>query len=85
VPSATIITCEPNALMAKLHNRMPVILHEAAWPRWLGVEPATADELKALLVACADDDLAMWPVSKAVGNVKNNDPSLIEPVTAAGQ
>jgi putative SOS response-associated peptidase YedK len=87
VPSATIITCAPNALMAKLHNRMPVILNEAAWPRWLGEEPATADELKALLVACPDDDLTMWPVSKAVGNVKNNDPLLIEPVTlvAAGR
>jgi len=24
-----------------------------------------------------------WPVSARVGNVKNNDPSLIEPVAAA--
>ena len=23
-----------------------------------------------------------WPVSKAVGNVKNNDPSLIDPIAA---
>jgi len=24
--------------------------------------------------------MAMWPVSQRVGNVRNNDPSLIEPV-----
>jgi len=25
-----------------------------------------------------------WPVSPRVGNVKNNDPSLIEPIARAG-
>jgi putative SOS response-associated peptidase YedK len=26
------------------------------------------------------DGMTMWPVSARVGNVRNNDPSLIEPV-----
>jgi putative SOS response-associated peptidase YedK len=30
------------------------------------------------------DDMICWPVSPRVGSVKNNDPSLIEPVAAAG-
>lgn len=34
--SAAIITCAPNALLARLHNRMPVILPEANWSAWLG-------------------------------------------------
>jgi hypothetical protein len=28
--------------------------------------------------------MVAWPVSPRVGNVKNNDPTLIEPITANG-
>jgi putative SOS response-associated peptidase YedK len=28
--------------------------------------------------------MTCWPVSPRVGNVKNNDPSLIEPIASAG-
>jgi len=27
--------------------------------------------------------MTCWPVSKRVGNVKNNDPSLVEPIASA--
>jgi putative SOS response-associated peptidase YedK len=36
---------------------MPVILAEEDWAKWLGEEPATNDELKALLVPFKDDAL----------------------------
>jgi len=29
--------------------------------------------------------MTMWPVDKRVGNVKNNDPSLIEPFSLLGK
>jgi putative SOS response-associated peptidase YedK len=29
------------------------------------------------------EEMSCWPVSARVGNVKNNDPSLIEPIAAA--
>jgi hypothetical protein len=48
--------------MAQIHYRMPVVLDEADWPKWLGEEPATADELYALLKPCPDDVLKSWPV-----------------------
>ena len=80
VLSATIVTCAPNTPLAELHNRMPVILPEAAWPQWLGETPASPDDLKALLVPCPDDMLTMWRVDQRVGNVRNNDSSLIEPI-----
>jgi len=35
VASYTIVTCEANAAIASLHDRMPVILREADYPRWL--------------------------------------------------
>jgi putative SOS response-associated peptidase YedK len=39
--------------------------------------------LKALLTPYPADGMAMWPVDKRVGNVRNNDPALIEPVALA--
>ena len=80
VRSFTIITTEPNELLAPLHDRMPVILAPENWPLWLGEEPADPERLKALLVPYPAHDLIMWPVDRRVGNVKNNDPSLIEPL-----
>ena len=41
--------------MGKLHDRMPVILSEAEWPKWLGEEPATEDELLAMLKPCPNE------------------------------
>ncbi len=45
----TIITGEPNALCAPIHNRMPVIIDAADWQTWLGEVPASSDELQTLL------------------------------------
>jgi putative SOS response-associated peptidase YedK len=77
VLSCTVLTCTPNDVMAELHDRMPVILAESGWPKWLGGETATEDELLALLKPCPDEVLKIWPVGKAVGNVKNNGADLI--------
>jgi len=48
------------------------------WSTWLGEsEPAEPDQLKSRPIPYAGPMVA-WPVSARVGNVKNNDPSLIE-------
>lgn len=49
VRTCSIITGEPNELVAPIHDRMPVILPQEAWSAWLGEEPARAADLKALL------------------------------------
>ena len=59
---------------------MPVVLSPETWPAWLGEEPV--DQLKALLAPYPSAEMRCWPVSPRVGNVKNNDPSLIEPLAA---
>jgi putative SOS response-associated peptidase YedK len=80
IRSFTIITTVPNDLCGELHNRMPVILPPETWSMWLGEsEPVEADQLKSLLVPYTGKMVA-WPVSQRVGNVKNNDASLIEPI-----
>jgi putative SOS response-associated peptidase YedK len=81
VRSFTIITTTPNDLCAELHNRMPVVLGRQVWPEWLGEEPVDLSRLKALLAPYPSEEMICWPVSARVGNVKNNDPSLIEPIT----
>jgi putative SOS response-associated peptidase YedK len=83
VRSFTIVTTRPNELCAELHNRMPVVLTPDAWPAWLGEQAADVPKLKALLAPYPSDDMICWPVSARVGNVRNNDSSLIEPVAAA--
>ncbi len=80
ITSCTVITTSANALLAPLHDRMPVILAEEDWPAWLGEDPATDAELRALLVPYPATDMTLWPVSKRVGNVRNNDAGLAAPV-----
>src|SRR5246127_2494389 len=76
--SFAIATTTPNKLCAELHNRMPAVL--APWPAWLGEEPADPRELKALLAPYPSEGMTCWPASARIGNVKNNDPTLIEPL-----
>jgi len=80
VRSFTIVTTTPNALCAEIHDRMPVILPEEAWAPWLGEEPVDPTQLTGLLAPYPENRMTCWPVSARVGNVKNNDPSLIDPV-----
>jgi len=82
VRSFTIITTTPNELCAELHNRMPVVVSPDTWPAWLGEESADAPQLKAMLAPYPSEEMTCWPVSTRVGNVKNNDPSLIESISA---
>jgi putative SOS response-associated peptidase YedK len=65
-------------LCSELHNRVPVVLEPQAWPAWLGEQPAGVPQLKALPAPYPSEEMICWPVSARVGNVKNNDPSLIE-------
>jgi putative SOS response-associated peptidase YedK len=84
VRSFAIIITTPNKLCAEIHNRMPVVLKPAVRPAWLGGEPADTPQLKALLAPHPTDEMTCWPVSARVGNARNNDPSLIDPITGAG-
>ena len=80
--STTIVTTTPNDLMATLHDRMPVILPAEAWEEWLDPANDDLDDLASLLLPCADELLAMHPVSRDVGNVRNQGPQLVEPIEA---
>ena len=80
IQSCTILSTNSNEVMAELHDRMPVILDEAHWPKWLGEVPATDEELLAMLRPSPDEALKVWPVDKKVGNVRNKGAELVVPV-----
>jgi putative SOS response-associated peptidase YedK len=73
----------PQRVTNELHNRMPVVLKPDVWSEWLGEEHAGPPRLKALHALCTAEEMVAWPVSPRVGNVKNNDASLIEPFAGA--
>jgi len=77
--TCAIITTSANALMAPIHERMPVLLERADYALWLDPD-APAERLKALLRPCPEVLLRAWPVGPRVGNVRNEGPDLMEPI-----
>lgn len=84
--TCTILTCEANATMAPIHDRMPVLLPPTRWDQWLspgsgdnGPDDATLAELRGLLVPAPEHLLVAQPVTTAVNRVGNDGPALIEP------
>ncbi len=80
----TILTTAANATLAPIHDRMPVILPQEAWDRWLDPRPADPAELLGLLVPAPDDLLLRYPVSRRVGDVRSEGPDLIVPLGPLG-
>lgn len=78
--SCTIITTEPNPLVAKLHNRMPVILHESDYPLWLQTDEVELFELQSVLGPYPAEEMSYYPVSKQVNNPANESPDCIKPL-----
>jgi putative SOS response-associated peptidase YedK len=78
----TILTTDPNELMEPVHNRMPVILAAKDYARWLdpGVQNSgdSAQPPVDLLRPFPAEKMLSWPVSDRVGNVRNNDPQLLD-------
>lgn len=78
--TCTIITTEPNDVVARLHNRMPVILPEAHEADWLSHDHDDPGFLRALLQPYPAEAIQVYAVSPRVNNVRFDDPSLIEPM-----
>jgi len=81
IRSCTIVTIEPNELMAPLHNRMPAILVPDAYTQWLDPAPRTPEYLQALIKPYPAEKMAVFPVSTLVNNPKNDRAECVEPVS----
>jgi putative SOS response-associated peptidase YedK len=76
IESCTIVTTEANEMMAKLHNRMPVILDPEDFDWWM---TGAAHEVGQLLVPYPSEKLEAYPISRIVNNPRNEGPDLLRP------
>jgi putative SOS response-associated peptidase YedK len=74
----TIITTVPNALMATIHDRMPVIIAPADRARWLDPQ-ATPAQVQALMAPLPDGLLETQAVGDLVNSPRNEGPDLLRP------
>ncbi len=80
IKSCTIITTQPNELMAPIHNRMPVILPPNAYAQWLDKGPQQAAGLLPLLQPYPADEMIAYPVSTLVNSPANDRLEILTPV-----
>jgi putative SOS response-associated peptidase YedK len=80
--TATIITTAANRQLARLHERMPVIVPPEAFALWLDCRNVDAVTATALLVPAREGLLEAYEVSTAVNRVENDSAALIEPAPA---
>ena len=79
----TIVTTTPNEALAGLHDRMPVIVADSDWERWLDPAPADTGELLGLIQPTDDVALQIDAVARYVNDVRRDGPELIEPLAVA--
>ncbi len=79
VRSCTIITTGPNALMAPIHDRMPLILGRNDYAEWLDPAPRPPESLGHLIKAASADEMEAYVVSSLVNNPKIDQADCILP------
>lgn len=77
VETFTVVTTEPNEVVADLHHRMAVVLAPDEEETWLTGDP---DEVADLLDPYPPDGMYTHPVSTAVNSPEHDSPALVEPV-----
>ncbi len=80
IRSCTVITTPAGPDMEGIHDRMPVLLDPSTFDPWLDPFNEDTEELVALLRPLPAGTIVHHPVNQRIGNVRNNDPGLIEAV-----
>jgi len=80
--TCVIVTTRANAVIAPVHDRMPVLLEASAWDTWLDPTNEDVDGLRELLAPASDATIEMWPVATLVNRARNNGPELVARVEA---
>ena len=82
VRSFTIITTAPNALMARIHDRMPAIIPPEQHARWLDPALQNPAAIQPMIASYPAAALEAIPVGSRINNARNQGPELIEPAGA---
>lgn len=78
--TCTIITVDPNELIAPIHSRMAAILKPEHEKIWLDPEVKDSARLLSLLAPYPQDQLEAFEVSRRVNAPTIDDPQCIEPM-----
>jgi putative SOS response-associated peptidase YedK len=77
IRSYTILTTEANAVVAPIHDRMPVILKHSDEAEWLSPEVTDPAQVERLYQPYPAHAMQRWPVSQAVNSTRRNGAELI--------
>jgi putative SOS response-associated peptidase YedK len=80
IETCTILTTAANALLAPIHDRMPVILPRTEYGRWLDPGLKDPNSLATLLVPFPPEDMLAFPVSPRVNAPTVDDEKCIAPL-----
>lgn len=75
----TILTTEPNPLIAPIHHRMPVILTSQTMKPWLGSSPLSHSKYQELTQPISADSMQTRPVNRFVNNSRHDGPQCLAP------
>ncbi|WP_426561862.1 SOS response-associated peptidase [Angustibacter sp. McL0619] len=78
----TIITGPAEPGLDRLHDRMPFVVPRERWGAWLDPALTDPDEVRGLLEPLPPGRFVAYPVSRRVGDVRNEGPTLLEPARA---
>ncbi|MDQ3802858.1 MAG: SOS response-associated peptidase [Acidobacteriota bacterium] len=77
VETCTIITTTPNELLARVHDRMPVVLAPEEYDVWLDVDARSADARRELLRPFPSSEMIAYPVGQQVNSPQSQGPDLV--------
>jgi putative SOS response-associated peptidase YedK len=80
--TCTIVTTGANDLIARLHDRMPVVISPQDWDRWLDRSITDPDAVRDLLAPADPRQFDLFEVSPRVNSVRNNDGELLTPLNS---
>lgn len=83
VDTAAILTTSANAAMAPIHERMPVVIRQEDFSRWLDCKTQEPRDVADLLRPVEDDFFEAIPVSDLVNKVANMGPEVQAPAGPA--
>jgi len=80
IETCTLLTTTANAVLAPIHDRMPVIVPPTEYGRWLDPALLNTDSLAPLLGSFPPEDMYAFPVSPRVNAPTIDDESCMTPL-----
>jgi len=76
-PPCAIVTCPPNALVARVHDRMPAILHDGDLEQWLAPHDLAPGEARRLLQPYDQADMTARDASMRLNDARYDRPDVL--------